>query len=164
MKVKDNNKIPKSLKNLTALQNATVDVGVLGDEEMKMIAAVHEYGVDIKVTDKMRGYLHTIGIHLKKTTTYIRIPERSFIRSGWDMNKKEVFRKVDRLLPQVVETDVDGGAFLRMIGLEVEGKLKDRLVELKSPPNSSVTVQQKGSSNPLVDTGNLLASITYRVK
>lgn len=45
------------------------------------IAAVHEYGCTIKVTDKMRAYLHYQGIHLKASTQFIRIPERSYLRA-----------------------------------------------------------------------------------
>jgi hypothetical protein len=45
------------------------------------IAWVHEYGCTIRVTEKMRAYLHTQGMHLKASTQYINIPERSFLRS-----------------------------------------------------------------------------------
>ena len=45
------------------------------------IAAVHEFGCTIPVTSKMRGFLGYKGLHLKKTTMYIHIPERSFLRA-----------------------------------------------------------------------------------
>ncbi len=35
-----------------------------------------EYGARIRVTEKMRGYLHFKGMHLKKTTQFIVIPSR----------------------------------------------------------------------------------------
>jgi phage gpG-like protein len=42
-------------------------------------APSHELGAHIKVTPKMRGYLHSIGIHLKPSTTHITIPQRAFL-------------------------------------------------------------------------------------
>lgn len=48
------------------------------------IAAVHEYGCTIKVTPKMRAFLYHEGLHLKKTTTAIRIPKRSFLQATLD--------------------------------------------------------------------------------
>ena len=44
------------------------------------IAAVHEFGCTIKVTPKMRAYLHRQGLHLKASTQYINIPPRPFLR------------------------------------------------------------------------------------
>lgn len=43
------------------------------------IADVHERGRTIKVTPKMRAYLHSQGLHLKPTTQYIHIPARPYI-------------------------------------------------------------------------------------
>ncbi|MDR1514919.1 MAG: hypothetical protein LBS45_04425 [Synergistaceae bacterium] len=45
------------------------------------IAWVHEFGASIEVTPKMRAYLHHEGLHLKPSTEYIHIPERSFLRA-----------------------------------------------------------------------------------
>jgi phage gpG-like protein len=42
-------------------------------------APPHEFGARIKVTRRMRAYLHFIGIHLKPSTTHITIPKRAFL-------------------------------------------------------------------------------------
>lgn len=42
-------------------------------------AAIHQFGGDIKVTPKMRAYLHSQGIHLRKSTNAIHIPARPFL-------------------------------------------------------------------------------------
>ena len=56
-----------------------VFVGVKKGKEVN-IAAVHEFGCTIKVTPKMRAYLHRQGLHLKASTQYINIPPRPFLR------------------------------------------------------------------------------------
>ena len=54
-------------------------IGVKKGKEAN-IAAVHEFGCTIRVTHKMRAYLHYNGIHLKASTKYIHIPARPFLR------------------------------------------------------------------------------------
>lgn len=164
VKIKDDNKIPELIKSLTGMSGKNIEAGVLEDGKQAMIAHVHEYGVNIQVTPRMRAYLHYIGIHLRKDTTHIRIPERSYLRSGWDQSKGDIYKKIESMLSEVMENKMDANKFLDMIGLEVEGKLKKKLVEVSAPSLSDVTIERKGSSNPLVDTGSLLSSISNRVK
>ena len=48
------------------------------------VAAVHEFGCTIRVTPKMRAYLHYQGIHLKSSTQYISVPPRPYLRPTLD--------------------------------------------------------------------------------
>lgn len=169
--IRDDNKIPDLIKQLEHLESKRIEVGVFAgkkhpdsDIDLAGLAKVHEYGVTIEVTPKMRAYLHSIGLHLREDTTHIRIPERSFIRAGWDNNKDDVEKRIERFLPQMMELDINLDTFLEAVGKEVEGRLKEFMKNLHYPPNSSFTIRRKGSSNPLIDTGALLDSITYKVK
>jgi phage gpG-like protein len=59
-------------------------------------APPHEFGCDIKVTPKMRIFLHFIGIHLKTSTSKIHIPARPYLTPAVQENMrgiKEVFIK-----------------------------------------------------------------------
>ena len=112
----------------------------------------------------MRAYLHRIGIHLKPTTTIITIPERSFIRAGHDQYADEVIKKAEQVLPDVIHGTMTDDMYCRMVGEMLSSKIKKYAVDLDSPPNSGVTVQQKGSSNPLIDTGDMVNGITYKVE
>jgi phage gpG-like protein len=42
-------------------------------------AAIHNFGGKIPVTPKMRSFLHWKGLHLKKTTNAITIPQREYL-------------------------------------------------------------------------------------
>ncbi|MGE5528063.1 MAG: phage virion morphogenesis protein [Patescibacteria group bacterium] len=59
------------------------------------IAAIHELGdgqggdLYIKVTPKMRAYLHSQGLHLKSDTQFIRIPRRPTFEPVWEQNKDD---------------------------------------------------------------------------
>ena len=71
-------------------QKYSIRVGIIGnkayekhphtDLTMAELGAIHEFGATINVTEKMRAYLHYIGVHLKPETTSIVIPTRSFLR------------------------------------------------------------------------------------
>lgn len=50
------------------------------------------------------------------------------------------------------------------LGAWAQGELQTEIVNLRYPPNSPVTVKMKGSSNPLIDTGFMRLSVTWRVK
>ena len=84
------NEFPKMQANIARLDGKKVSVGVLGGGEQTWLASIHEYGCKIKVTPKMRKYLAATGLHLKPTTTHITIPERAFLRNGYDENKDDV--------------------------------------------------------------------------
>ena len=165
MKVQDETKVPEFLEMLDELFNTHLEIGVFGedDSEMVMIAAVHEFGVEIKVTDKMRGYLHSIGIHLNPNTKTIKIPERSFIRAGYDQEKENIIRQSEKLLEKVLKLELPVDVFFNTLGELIVGMIQKYLTDLSSPPLHPATIASKGSSNPLIDTGRLRESITYKV-
>lgn len=150
-------------ETLKILNGKKVRVGVLNGKHA-WLAGIHEYGCRIPVTPKMRAYLHSIGIHLRKDTKVIIIPERSFLRAGFDAKKEGVARKSDKVLPDVIKGTMSTDEYLKMVGLTLSTQIKKFARDLKDPPNSAVTVKQKGSSNPLVDTGDMINGITYKVE
>lgn len=158
-------KLDKLIKNAEDFAKYEINIGVISkDSELQMIAKVHEFGAEIPVTDKMRGWFAANGYPLKKSTTVINIPERSFLRSGKKKHQAGMISKVRSQATHVMQGNVDIDVFMKAIGDEFAGKIQSNLIELKSPPNSGMTVEKKGSSNPLVDTGRLAGAIDSEVK
>lgn len=166
LRIRDQNNIPRLQAQLRKLTNRKVRVGIFGDEdsEMVMIGNVHEYGCEIPVTPKMRAWFAAQGYPLKKTTTVIKIPERSFIRSGYDENEDALFNKIEDLFQNVLDFSINADIFADMVGLELESKIKDKMRNISNPANSQMTVDRKGSDNPLVDSGRLFGSITHKLE
>jgi hypothetical protein len=164
--IRDSSNVDKLKKNLKKLGRKEIKVGVFGsdDSELVIIAGVHEFGTEIKVTNKMRGWFAANGYPLKKSTTTITIPERSFLRSGYDENVNEIANKIEELVPDVLEGQIDTKVFMDMIGLEFAGKIQKKLRDLKNPANSSMTTERKKSGNPLIDTGRLVGAIRHEVE
>lgn len=149
-------------KQLGIIDGTSVEVGVIKGENA-WLAAIHEYGLDIAVTPKMRKFLAAHGLYLKKSMTHIHIPERAFLRTGYDQNRDAVLAKASKLLADVASGNMSAQACYEAVGLELASKIRDYAVELKDPPNHPFTKEQKGSSNPLVDSGDMIGGITWRV-
>ena len=156
------NGFPSMKKELGLLDGQKIEVGVLKGES-KWLASIHEYGCNIEVTPRMRAYLHRQGLHLKKSTTHIYIPERSFLRTGYDKNRDAVMKKATRLMSEVAAGRMSAEGCMKGVGLELSSKIKDYARDLNKPENHPFTVDQKGSSNPLVDSGDMIEGITWRV-
>lgn len=111
-----------------------------------MIASVHEFGVTIQ---QERGS--------------IVIPERSFMRTTFDEKKAEWFEFVKRQLNNVFEFKIDAQTLYARLGARMVGDIQEKITDLDAPPNAPSTISKKGSSNPLIDSGGLRRSITFRV-
>lgn len=163
IKIVDKNRIPELRQQIKALDGKKIQVGVFGDKEadLAMIAGVNEFGADIKVTDKMRAYLHYIGIHLKKTTTVIKIPERAFLRIT--MDKKDTISKAVRFAERIFDRNQDPNQILDAMGASLVSSVQDTIESNLQPSNSDITVQKKGSAKTLQDKGRLKQGITYKI-
>lgn len=159
--VKDN--LHSMEKTVKSLNGKKVNVGVL-EGENAWLAAIHEYGCRINVTPKMRAFLHHQGFHLRAETTVIVIPERSFLRTGHDVNIKKIMDQSEVLLADVLGGTMSEDEFLKTIGVLMSSEIKDYARNLRTPPNHPYTIKQKGSANPLVDSGNMIGGITYEVE
>lgn len=90
-----------------------------------------------------------------------RVPQRSFLRStayeqgeAWGRHLARACRRYIR------EQDVgDLENDVRRLGLRMKADVQNKIVALRDPPNAPVTIARKQSSNPLIDTGQLLNSI-----
>lgn len=155
------NGFPSMIKNLKAVNGKGVDVGVLKGSHA-WLAGIHEYGCRIQVTPKMRAWFHYQGVHLSKSTTHIHIPERSFLRAGFDANQAEVVSKAQEVLKDVASGKTTANGWCQAVGSDLSSKIKEYAVGLGSPANSGFTTGRKGSGNPLVDSGDMIGGITWR--
>ncbi|UQD52310.1 hypothetical protein C0971_10030 [Bacillus methanolicus] len=94
----------------------------------------------------------------------VTIPERSFLRSGYDENIDHINKKIDSMIEDVLTGGIDPDVFADMIGQEFAGLIQKKLRSISDPPNSPITINVKGSSNPLIDTGHLVGSIRHEVE
>lgn len=92
-----------------------------------------------------------------------RIPARSFINQPFDKNKGKYKRALYELLPKVLEGKMAVKRALGLIGTVAAKDMRQAIRDGIPPPNAEATIERKGSSTPLIDTGQLLRSISHLV-
>ena len=124
-----------------------VQVGIFGDEAAEdrggitnvQVAAIHEFGLP-------------------------PMPERSFLRATFDMKAREIAQLAKNLRWRVFVGTMSNAKALGLLGAFVKGEVQKRMSRGIPPPLDPATIRRKGSSVPLIDTGQLRGSINYEVK
>jgi phage gpG-like protein len=130
-----------------AKKGAIVKVGVFADNRARKddgptnaeIAAIHEFGLG-------------------------NAPERSFLRATVEANKEEIVRNIRTVGKGIFKSNETIKHGLERVGLWFVSKMQARIRAHISPALSPKTIAAKGSSTPLIDSGQLLSSITYKVE
>lgn len=141
------------LSRLRRAAGARVRVGVL--EEATKATREEEEGSPLTLLEV--AAVHEFG------APAAGIPQRSFIRAGVDAQLAEIQRVQRALARQTIRGATTLDVALDRLGAKVAALLQNRIAAGIDPPNSPATIARKGSSKPLVDTGQLKASITWRV-
>lgn len=125
----------------------TVDVGIIdagehssGDVTVAQVGIINEYGGPDN-----------------------NPPERSFMRSTLHEQRRAIITMKKILLIKIQRGEIIVEKALALLGEFVADAIKQKIVDLKEPPNDPATIRAKGSSNPLIDTSQLKNSITYEV-
>lgn len=108
--------------------------------EIIVIAAVHEFGAPKK-----------------------NIPERSFMRTAFDENIPEIEAIKSREYDRIITGKSGIYRSLDKIGVWFTAKVKKKIKDIKIPPLKPATVKRKGSSNPLIDSGQMIQSVQHVV-
>lgn len=142
-RVRDTSNVDEFLRLIDSIERSVIEAGILSNAggEILLIANVHEFG-----SNKMN------------------IPERSFLRAGFDKYNRDIADLCDRLISRVINQEMSLDNALNAIGQFAVSKIQEYLTDLDSPPLKQATIDRKGSSKVLIDTGRLRDSITYRIR
>lgn len=140
--IRDDDDTAELIKRIEKLRGTKMKFGILGsaDGEVLLYASVHEFGAPS-----------------------INIPERSFLRKTFDDKIDDMSNTIEDLVGQYIMDEIGYKAMTDAIGEYVVGLIRQTIVELKNPPLKPATIAAKGSSQPLIDTGQMLDSIDYEV-
>jgi hypothetical protein len=89
------------------------------------------------------------------------IPQRPFMSTSFDENKQKIIRAQENVYNDVVDQKISPNQGLGLLGEFGVDLIKKKIIEVKTPPNAPSTIRKKGSSNPLIDTGQMLQSVTH---
>lgn len=112
--------------------------GEKSEIDMVQLAAIHEFGAP-----------------------EAGIPERSFVRAWHDSARTKITAFQERLGKQFIDGKITLRGMVAKLGVFGQGGMRKFLRNLKEPSLKASTIagRRGGSSNPLVDTGQLLGAI-----
>jgi len=163
------------LETLRKLQGQTVTIGIHGSEgEQKKIIRTISAQADLKEVKrtlksagiKIAGKLERHRVDQNLTVAQVaswnefgnkRIPQRSFIRDTFRINKDNIVKFTKKVLKN------NPSDFYDLTGQYVLGLIQKRISSKSFKGNSEATKKWKGSDTPLVDFGQLRNAITYDV-
>lgn len=91
------------------------------------------------------------------------IPSRPFMRDAVDTNRDRISNYAARKVMQAIVNDEGVGNALERVGNYTKGIIQNEITAGSFTANAKATVAKKGSSQPLIDSGTLRKSITYKV-
>jgi len=116
--------------------------------EVATIAAFNEFGTSQAKSSRSGGSL-------------VSIPARATLGPSLDENLENLNQLKAKLYIEIVNDRITLRKALSIIGEFMTAKTKRKIRDLKSPPNSLVTIKKKKSSNPLIDTAQMINSVTH---
>jgi phage gpG-like protein len=172
----------RTVKALHELAIFRITIGVHGDAKARdggpgltnaKLAAIHEFGgtfthpggtpykiVAGKAFFVAKGTPGATGVTKPHTIT---IPARSFLRGAVDENVDQLSTLIAKQIDQIADGKQTGRGAAEIIGIYMQGLVQKRISDGIAPANKAATIKRKGSSKPLVDTGELKASIVWKI-
>lgn len=166
-------------KKLAHIDDLEVSIGVQGSEAKAKKKVSRPGGGSTTLSSGPS--LVTIATVHEFGNESLNIPQRSYIRSTIDAEANAI-AKMQRAVveaatdPKTNIAAVDRAA--KALGAYLQGKIRNKIVQIQTPPLAESTKRRKartlygskaskfigGSGNPLVDTGQLKSSISFRIR
>ncbi len=180
-------RLAREMQNIRSRGGRSVRVGLFGEQGSDLVkyASAHEFGATIRRTGSPGGVAYGFRtradvdanrvrfmsrgqgfMELGRTRPggphEIKIPQRSFLRSMVDENKRKIKKFVALQFKAFALHNQTLEIALRKIGIFAVGLVKLKILRGPFVPLARSTIRRKRSSRPLIDTGRMRASITFK--
>lgn len=91
------------------------------------------------------------------------IPQRDVITPTIEQNESKYLGFIDRSIPSLIDGSMELKTMWQYLGMEGQADLQKQMITAKLAPLSPRTIRRKGSSRPLIDSGQLRQGVTYIV-
>lgn len=160
--IKDENNIPKAIEALEQIDGSEFRAGILDGGKEEMIAHVQEYGATIR--PKKGDYLMVPmpdGSFRKLSS--VTIPARPFIAQTVIRHESDWKSDAGKMIELAI-----GGSSVSALKTQLANKMAEQIKQTMSngsfAANAPLTIERKGSSQPLIDTGTLQGAIRGEVE
>lgn len=146
VKYKNNlNKISKLKENLKKISGKKIQVGYTEGKE-SFLAELNEYGCNIDVTPDVRKLFNNAGIELDEGLTKVILPEKAFLRIGYDEVKNIVFNKIGSMMGSVIDGRFDSKDFMEGLAVFIKDNLQEKAANINNNQSSKSKADKKGNS------------------
>src|SRR5260221_1309881 len=90
------------------------------------------------------------------------IPTRPFMRPAFDENISSINKAIAKQYKRIQDGETTVEKALGLIGLYMIDLIQQKILSIHTPPNSPRTIAAKKSSKPLIDFGQMFASVTSK--
>jgi len=92
------------------------------------------------------------------------IPSRPFLLNAIRKNRRKYLEAMKTAGAKILRGEATLDQTMRKLGILAQGDIQQEITDLRDPPNAPATIKAKGSSNPLIDTGEMRSKVTWEVK
>lgn len=92
------------------------------------------------------------------------IPERPFMRNSARTNMQKYIGQLKSQVSALITGKTTTRDILSKFGIQMVGDIQKEMASGSFAPNSPVTIARKGSSRPLINTGEMRQKVTYKVE
>jgi hypothetical protein len=92
------------------------------------------------------------------------IPPRPFLLNAMRNNRSKYLFALKSAGAAILKGQATLDQTMRKLGIVAQGDVQQEITNLRTPPNAPSTIAAKGSSNPLIDTGEMRSKVTWEVK
>jgi hypothetical protein len=92
------------------------------------------------------------------------VPARPFISTAFEENRENLHQMKARLWNGVIDGRIGADQAARLLGEHHQNQVREKITAIDTPPNAPLTVELKGSSNPLIDTGQMRQTVRYEIE
>lgn len=159
MGVRVNDRVFRELRaKIGEVADRRVKVGVLESSD-EAVTVTNEDGKESEITMVELAAIHEYG------APGANIPERSFIRRTFsEPEGAEAMREfLAEQAEKILKGELTPATALKQLGAWGAAAVRARIRQGIPPPNAEATVQRKGSSTPLVDTGGLINAVSWEI-
>ena len=89
------------------------------------------------------------------------IPSRPFFRNAIDGNREKIFEMANKFSDAAMIGKITVSQAFENIGLFMQSIIRKSIRSNIAPPNAKSTVRNKGSSKTLIDSGQMINSVTF---
>lgn len=140
VEIDDNTLIPEMIARLRGLTAQEVHIGMEGNGELALVAAVHEFG-----------------------SAKMKIPARSYILTGRKKAQAAIGKAVRAGVTEIALGTRDPASLLQQVGEIGLDKTLKNFDRIKQPPLSPIYASRKRGRKLLVSDRDLRGSIVFRV-